>query len=92
MKSQLLNDFKSGILAYTEAVYFLKKIDFFIFFISLIFNILIYFLGAHVMDQVVDLANSKLVSFINSITKENNSAVVKYIFKFLYITSGLFLK
>ena len=73
MKSQLLNDFKSGILAYSEAVCFLKKNRLLYFFLfPLIFNILIYFLGAYVMDQVVDLANSKLVSFINSITKENN--------------------
>ena len=93
MKSHLLNDFKSGILAYSEAVCFLKKNRLLYFFLfPLIFNILIYFLGVYVMDQVVDLANSKLVSFINFITEENNPTAVKYIFKFLYITSRIISK
>ena len=93
MKNKFFVGFKSGVLAYREAVFFLIKNRLLYFFLfPLIFNVLIYKLGFYFTDQFIDLVNTKLVSYISTVTNENNTVASKFIVKFFYIASWIFFK
>ena len=93
MKNKFFVGFKSGVLAYREAVFFLSKNRLLYFFLfPLIFNVLIYTLGFYFTDQFIDLVNTKLVSYISIVTDEYNTVASKFIVKFLNIASWIFSK